>query len=405
MRIFRPMPLVWSVMILLSCLPAVQSAPVAPVVDGKSAIVVDSVTGKVLYEKNCHLRRPPASTTKLMTAILALEHGRLTERVVASKHACETQFCSLHLKPGEVLTFMDLMKGLLIRSANDSAVCIAEHVGGTEANFVAMMNKKARLIGARETHFVHPHGLYDPKHYSTAYDLAIMARYAVRFPEFNRIVKLRVAKISRSLNDKDIVLKNTARFIWKYPGADGIKTGYTKEAGRCFVGSATRGGWRVISVVLGSKEAGQDTAALMDYAFKFFKPIVFAKAGQTIRSVDVRGGTERSVRLVAKDGLGTVVRKDDQPRVTSTVTLDRVVVPIRKGQAFGVLHGFLNGREIGSTKLVAAESIERSLAASIWFWFSRVVLGLLLIIVGLLIYGTAAAKVARRRRRRLTKRS
>lgn len=390
--------------LLLAVSLAAGATPVPPEIAAKSAIVVDSVTGKVLYEKACHTRRPPASTTKMMTAILALEHGSLDEQVCASAHACQTPNSSLHLKPGELLTLRNLLYGLLLRSGNDAAVCVAEHIGGSEQGFVSRMNRRAIELGAKDTHFVNPHGLFKPNHYSTAYDLALIAREAVRYPEFNEIVKTRRTHIERSMNTKDAYLTNHARFLWKFEGADGIKTGYTREAGRCFVGSATREGWRPIAVILKSNEAGDDASTILTFIFKYYQGYYFARPGEVVTSLPVAGGIKEKVDLVPSDGLAVVLRKSPGKARTEIET-KKAIAPIEKGEKLGTATGYLNGKRIGSVDLVAAESVERTLAATAWVWTRSILLVCLLSLTVYISYGTAAAKASRRRRRSLAPRS
>lgn len=394
----------FAVLLLLALSSAANAVPTPPEIVAESAIVVDSMTGKVLYTKACRTKRPPASTTKMMTAILALENGNLDDQVRASDYACKTPNSSLHLKPGEILTLHNLLYGLLIRSGNDSAVCVAEHIAGSEQAFVAMMNLRAKEIGAKDTHFVNPHGLYNPKHYSTAYDLALIARHAIRYPEFNEIVRTRKAHIERSINTKDAYLKNSARFLWKFDGADGIKTGYTREAGRCFVGSATRDGWRPICVILKSNDAGTDAAAILSYAFKYYQGFYFAKPGEAVTSVHVSGGVTETVNLIPSDSLAVVIRKSKGNEARSEREIKKARAPIKKGEKLGTVTGYLNGERLGSVDLLAAESVDRTLAMTIWVWSRTFLLVGVIIVVGYISYGTTAAKAARRRRRGLTAR-
>jgi D-alanyl-D-alanine carboxypeptidase (penicillin-binding protein 5/6) len=388
--------------LLCSVSAAAGSGPTPPAVDGKSAILVDAVSGKVLCEKACRVRRPPASTTKIMTAILAIEHCKPGEVFQASARACETPHGNLHLKPGEQLDLDNMMRGMMLRSANDGAQCVAEHIAGSASEFARMMNAKAQELGAKNTHFVNPHGLYDPKHYSTAYDLAMIARYAIKLPRFNEVVRTKTARIERSINKKDVFVRNTARFLWRYEGADGIKTGYTREAGRCFVGSATRDGWRLIAVVLKSKDAGKDAAALLDYGFKYFKPVCYAKTTEPAKTLLVVGGVYRTIDLMPSRDLALVLRKSDNAEARTETDTRRAVAPIEKGEKLGTLTGYLNGEKVGVVDLVAAESVDRTLIATIWY-FARSALGIaVLLFAGILTYGTQTAKAARRRRRGLS---
>lgn len=336
-----------------------------------------------------------------MTAILALEHGNLDEVVTASTCASKTPFGSLHVKPGEKIVLSDLLYALLMRSANDAAVSIAEHIAGTEPKFVAMMNEKAKEIGAKDTHFVNPHGLHDATHYSTAYDLALIARYAAAMPEFNEIVGTKHHRISRSISTLDVTLKNTGRLLWKFDGADGIKTGYTKEAGHCFVGSATRNGWRLISVVLKSEKTMDDSTALLDHGFKNYKLVCFARKGIVATRLPVRGGVERSVDLVATKSLGKVVRSTARVETKYEIDGSRVTAPVHEGEQVCALIGYINGVELGSVPLIAASGVNRTLAFTLWVWTRTLLIVLALGLAAFLTYGTAVAEVARRRRRRI----
>lgn len=380
-----------------------SAAPEPPKINAKSAILVDALTGSIIYERNCHMKREPASTTKIMTAILALEHGKLDDKVTASRDACKTEFSSMHLKPGESLTLHDLMYGMLLRSANDAAVCAAEYVAGSESKFADMMNAKAVEIGAVDTHFVNPHGLHNLRHYTTAYDLALIARYAVQIPAFNEIVRTKGIRINRSINTKDVTIRNTARFLWKFSGADGIKTGHTKESGRCFVGSVTRGKWRLISVVLGSKDAGTDTSALMNYAFKYYKQIPFARTDTIVTTVPVKGGVAREVGLVPSRNLALITNRSKTSSPETKIDVGLVTAPVRKGEVIGTLTAFYESRNVGSANLLAADSVDRTLSASIWVWTRNTLIAGIFLITGLFTYGTAVAKATRRRRRRIAK--
>jgi len=389
---------IWPVLLcLLAVAPA--SALTPPTILGKSAVLMDSVTGKVLYEKHCHEKRPPASLTKVMTAILAMENASLNKTVCASPHASETEYGSLHLKPGEKLSLEDLLYGLLLRSANDAAVCVAENIAGSEQKFALLMNKKAKEIGANDTHFVNPHGLYDPQHYSTAYDLALISRYAIRYPEFNSIVSTKRTRIDRTIDSLDVSLKNTAGFLWHYEGADGIKTGYIKQSGHCFIGSATRGKWRLIAVVMNSRNPGHDVADLMDYGFKYFKPVVLAKANQVMGTAQVEGGKSKTVRIVTSDALGQVRRKELPAATKTNMQVNKIFAPINRGEKVGTLTGYVNGKSIGSVNLLADESVGRTFSAAFWHYARPPLLVLSLGILGYFSYGRAVAKITRRRRR------
>ena len=397
--------------VLITALPAVQalaidapaskSAPAAvcgqPVVNAPSAILMDADTGHVLYARNPHQRLPNASTTKIMTAILLIEHCKPTDKIKASKNASETQFTSLHLKPGETITVRDLLMGLMVRSANDAAVAAAEHLAGNTTEFANLMNRKAKRIGCTNTHFVTPSGLYDPGHYTCVYDLCLMAKYAFRYPIFNEAISTRKYFLeSRTLNREDLAVFTHSRFLRDYPGADGVKSGYTKQAGRCYVGSATRNGWRLVSAVLGSSNASVDTAALMDYGFATFETVDVLAANDKCADAKIDGAWHSTVPALAEKDLRIPVPKAGG-KVTTRVELLSVRAPIEKGAKLGKLVALVNGREMASVQLRAGEADGISFLRRAWIVMKWGGILAVCLIGGL--YGTAIAKDTRRRRR------
>jgi len=374
-----------------------RAAACEPKTGGLAAIVIDAETGQILYEKNSHLRRPPASTTKIMTAIVALEHGHLDDVVTISKKAAETPYSSLNFKPGERIKLRDLLYGMLLRSANDSCVAVAEHIAGSVEKFVEMMNEKAREMGCRDTHFVNPNGLHDPDHYSSAYDLALIARHAIHIPAFNEFIRTKKVKIDRSLNHEDTVVRNKSlRFLKHYLGADGIKTGYTKQAGHCFVGSATHEGWRLISVVLKSPDIAAETAALLDYGFHHFRPLFYACRNEPVQEVRVAGGKEPVKAVSVRDGFVVVPRKS-RPCLERQVEIRPVEAPVEAGQSLGDLYVLLDGQKIDTVPLVADRSVDRTLIASLWHWTRSWGLLIALTVVGVRVGGTLAKNSRTRR--------
>jgi D-alanyl-D-alanine carboxypeptidase (penicillin-binding protein 5/6) len=373
-------------------------ATASPNVGAPSAVLMDAVTGQVLWARNKDVKRPMASTTKIMTAILAIENLELTQPVVASKRASETPFTSLHLKPGEKVDVENLLRALLIRSANDTAVALAEKIGdGSVEKFAVMMNDKAREIGCENTHFVTPNGLYAPNHYTTAHDLALIARYATQYPEFNRIVAMRSSRIERSMNKQDIVVRTNAKFLKCYPGADGIKSGYIKQAGHCYVGSATKGGWRLISVVLKSPNSQADTTALMDYGFASFERVILQTPKSVVTEVPVSGGQSK-LPVVVVEPLQAVVRKGEPKPTTAVKIEEKINAPVRKGDKVGTMTAYIGDRAVSTVDLEAAEDVHQTVANIAWPWV-RTMLLVAMFSIGV-AGGRAAAKgpgVGRRR--------
>ena len=240
---------------------------VPPEVSASSALLIDGGSGRVILEKNPRARRPIASLTKLMTAVIVAERGRLEDWVRVSRRAAATPGVSLGLRPGQRVLLRDLLSAMLVRSANDAAVAAAEHLCGREEDFVREMNGKALSLGLLDTHFCNCHGLDHPRHYSTASDMARLSQYAMSLPFLADCVKNREVAIWLQGLHRPKTCRNSNRLLGSCLGADGIKTGYTEEAGRCLVGSASRGGHRLIAVLLNDKERWQDACELFEYGF------------------------------------------------------------------------------------------------------------------------------------------
>ena len=236
-----------------------------PAITAQAGVVVDGETGRVLYDLGAHQRRAPASTTKIMTALLAIEHGGLDDTVISDVDGSTMVGSSvMGLRPGLPITVRDLLYGLMLPSGNDAALVLAEHDDGSVAAFVDEMNRKAADLGLKDTHFANPHGLDAPEHYSSAYDLARLARVAMASPEFAQIVSTQWWHLAPP---SDYDLHNGNSLLATYRGADGVKIGWTEAAGWTLVASATRGGRRLFAVVLDSADRDADAAALLDWAF------------------------------------------------------------------------------------------------------------------------------------------
>jgi len=240
-----------------------------PIPQAESAIVVDGESGAVLYARNGHARLPQASTTKIMSSIVAIENGRLSDRVTvdvdSNKLYWQTESTVMGLMPGQTVSLETLLYGMMLSSGNDAAIAVAKHVAGSEARFVEMMNAKAKVMGLKDTQFRNPHGLDADGHYSSAYDLAIMARYGMQNPTFYSLAN------TRHWTGDGFDLWNLNKLLPVYSGADGVKPGFTDAAGRCLVGSAVRDNHRVIVTVLNSADTTGDSRALLDYAFDSFR--------------------------------------------------------------------------------------------------------------------------------------
>lgn len=238
-----------------------------PAITAHTAILMDAQTGEVLYERQSRKVSPPASTTKIMTAILALELSKGDEIVTVSEKAGAVGESSIYLNKGDKIKMSELIEGALVKSGNDACVAIAEQTAGTVDSFVELMNKKVLTIGGYNTHFVNPNGLPAKNHYSCAYDLAIMARYALQNDQFSELVKTKYASISFDEPPKIEQFKNTNKLLWSYPFTSGVKTGTTNEAGKCLVASANKENRKLICVVLNAPDRYGDSQKLFNWGF------------------------------------------------------------------------------------------------------------------------------------------
>jgi D-alanyl-D-alanine carboxypeptidase (penicillin-binding protein 5/6) len=236
-------------------------------VKAPAAIVIDAATGRVIWAKREHMRRPIASTTKIMTALVAMERLRPNDVVVVPKEATRVQPSKEWLRAGERVPAWKLYYGLLLSSANDTAVALAVAAGGTRERFLQLMNKKARALGLRHTRYRSASGLIDEGNYSTVHDLAALTRHALAVPRFRAIVATKAKRVWWRKPVREKVYENHNKLLWRYAGADGVKTGYTRAAGSCLVASATRHGIRLITVVLDSPDHYRDTIRLLNYGF------------------------------------------------------------------------------------------------------------------------------------------
>ena len=240
----------------------------------RAAVLMDAATGTILYQKDLDLRLPPASTTKVMTAILTLESGRkLTDTLTVSKTATRVPATKLYLRPGQTLTIEDLLYGIMLSSANDASMVLAEGIGGSVEHFAELMTKRANELGAANSHFANPHGLTAADHFSSARDLAVLFRYAMKNSTFREIVQTKISSVSSKTTVKNktvarrISVRNHNRLLWNFDGAIGGKTGYTNAAQKCFVGAVARNGYTLIVSILGARDQWGDTKRLLEYGF------------------------------------------------------------------------------------------------------------------------------------------
>ncbi len=390
-----------SILNLIALTPMVCAAPKPPNISAKSAIVIEASTGMILYEKNAETIRYPASTTKIMTLITALEHGNMDEVLSVSANASNTEGSSIYLEVGERLKMVDMLYGVMLHSGNDATVAVAEHISGSVEKFAQLMTKKAHSIGAVHTHFTNPSGLPDPKHYSTARDLAIITAYGYKNPLFRKIVGTQHNTIPWNNKGYDRDLYNENKLLWTYNGANGVKTGYTDDAGLCLVSGAVRNNIQVIAVVLDADQMWVDSKALLDFGFSKLRPVELFKQGAVLQTSRVANGKSSSVQLVAASELRVPVSDGgrEQFQVVPEVPAS-LEAPIAAGQKLGVARVLYKGAEITKIDLIAVENIEKE-----YFFYKVIGFVMLSIVIALVVDSRKnkkhrAAVYARREKRR-----
>lgn len=328
-------------------------------VSARYACVIDAMTGNILFEKNAHERHSMASTTKIMTALVALENASLSDMVKVSAKAAGTEGSSIYLKPNEEISLEDLLYGLMLASGNDAAVAIAEHVGGSVEAFAEMMTKKAENLGLKNTSFKNPNGLDADGHYTTAYDLAIITKSALENEKFREIVSTKTKNISNGNEAYMRTLSNHNKLLSLYNGCIGVKTGYTKKTGRCLVSAAERDGACVIAVTLNAPDDWNDHKNMLDYAFSSYskKPLIIRD--MVMKTIPVENGSSERLELLASDDFYvTLAAEDDISNISLQYkTPQKIKAPVKKGSAIGSITISHNEKLLGQVSLIAGIDI------------------------------------------------
>ena len=325
-------------------------------VSAQKAILLDANTGRVLYEKDADSRSLIASTTKIMTALVVCEHCNVLDRMKIPKEAVGIEGSSMYLQEGEVLSVQELLYGLMLRSGNDAAVALAIYCGGTVEGFAAMMNDKARQLGLDETRFENPHGLDSPNHYSTARDLAVLTAYAMNNPVFYQTVS------SKSVRVGNRSMQNHNKLLWRVEGADGVKTGYTKAAGRILVSSATRSGRRLICVTINDGNDWADHSALLEKGFSGYTVQQVIREGECLGCATVFSGTEEKVELLAGEDFSFPFSAQEQPQIILSGP-GFAYAPVIKGKTAGYAYVCIGDTPVGKIKLIYGKTVERTVQA------------------------------------------
>ncbi len=340
--------------------------PGGPRVTADAAVLIDARTGRVLWGRQADQARAPASTTKMMTALVALELGHLDDVVTVTPAAAATPGSSAGLRAGDRYTLDNLLRGLLLRSGNDAAVAIAVHIAGSVPAFAGLMNARARALGLQNTHFENPHGLTAPLHESSARDLALIARAGLGIPAFAALVDSAESEMrgyDAATREIRRELHNTNRLLMAYEWVDGVKTGTTSAAGNCLVASGTRNGMRLIAVVLHSDDRWGDAMRLLQWGFTHFTPYQGATDGQSMADVPVLDAENPRMRVSAlADGrLVAPVALDEYPYVRTGQRLPVAVrAPVRAGQVLGFAYVDVGTGRLAQVPLVAATAVPRA---------------------------------------------
>jgi D-alanyl-D-alanine carboxypeptidase (penicillin-binding protein 5/6) len=375
-------------------------APQPPAVSAVAAVLMDATTGTVLVDKAMHQRRPIASTTKIMTALLALESSNLDEMVTIGEDAVKVESPGLDFTPGERMVMSDLLAALLLKSSNSAAIAIADHISGSVPAFAKKMNERAASLGLKDTHLANPHGLSAPDHYSSAYDLAVMTREALNYDRFREIVAEKMTEIARPDRNAKEIITNHNKLLWRADYVDGVKTGWVRDSGHCLVASATKNGWQLISVVLDSGDTYSDALVLLNFGFANYQQKVFARQGDAVGRARVRLGRLSFVPAICQQTLAQVTGPGLPPAGRLQVSLKTAKAPVAQGEAVGEAQLSVDGQVVASSPLLAGEQVPRSrVIVAIW-WLVKLA-ALLLVAAAGIRTGAKLVKARRRRRRGL----
>lgn len=346
-------------------IPTTTSTPASPSLHAKYACVMDAGSGRILYGKDAGKKAAMASTTKIMTALLVLESGRTNETVTASSYAASMPKVHLGMRKGYQYRLKDLLYSLMLESHNDTAAAIAEHIAGSVEGFAKIMNDKAKKLGMTNTHFVTPNGLDAKEHYSTAADMCRLAAYAIQNKEFCSLVQTKTYQFSTIDGTHSYSLSNKDAFLSYYDGALGIKTGFTGNAGYCFVGAAKRGDVTLTSCVLAcgwppnKSFKWTDTSELMDYGLNYFSPIDLPVQDMTAVRIPVEDGTSAFVSCRQPDTVKTLTSRFETITVTYELP-ERLYAPVRADVPIGSVSFYINDKLYKKEEVFPSESIEKS---------------------------------------------
>lgn len=350
---------------IVEVLELVVDSPAALETTAESAVLMDYLSGEVLYSKEPHKELPMASVTKLMTLLLAVEaidQGKtsLNDKIVVSEHAASMGGSQVYLEPGEEMRVEDMLIAIAAGSANDGSVAMAEHIAGSEEAFVQMMNDRARQLGLKNTHFANPTGLPEENHYTSAYDMAVVLKENLKYPLFRKVSSI----YEYDLRGGEFKIWSTNKLLKWYEGTDAGKTGWTEEAKYCLTSSAVRDGMRLIVSVLGTAEPRshfRESIKIYNYGFARYQKVSLADAGTKVETLNVNKGKKEKLDLVTSTEVGFVVPKGQDDGYSTQINVPaEVTAPVKKGQEIGAYIVSKDGKEVTSVPLVASNEIEKA---------------------------------------------
>lgn len=343
-------------------------------VSGQYACLIEAATGRVVYEKNADQKYSMASTTKIMTALVAIEEQKLNDIVTVSKNASIQEGSCAYIAEGDKILMSDLLYGLMLNSGNDAAMAVAEHISGKPEAFAELMTKKAHELGAVNTQFKNPSGLDADGHYTTAKDLALIAREALKNPVFTQIVQTRTKQVPVQNTGRTLYFANHNKMLNLYQGAIGVKTGYTKATGRCLVSAAQRNGVTLIAVTLNAPDDWNDHIRMLDYGFEQFEPRALLTQGQVLKTVSLDGNR---YEFAAKENFSVPMKKNDAVNAEIVLhMIENIKAPVNAGEKVGYAEILCGGASIGKVDIISVNDILQTaplrMKASFFDHFSKV---------------------------------
>ncbi len=352
-------------------------------IDARAAVLMDPLSGKVLFEQNKDQRWPPASVTKVMTMLLimeAIDSGRVkwSDSIRTSALAAGMGGSQVYLKEGEEFSLAEMFKTIAVVSANDASTAVAEYLYGSDRDFIEAMNKKAKALGLKNTHFVNETGLPDPNHYSSAYDLALISKELLKYPEVLKYTSIWMD----TFRNGEFQLRNTNELIRVYRGTDGLKTGHTEEAKYCLAATAKKGNLRLLSVILGAVSDGKriaETRRLLDYGFRNYQWELIKKADQELGKVYLNGARPEMTPVELKENFGVLVERGREKLVETELTpIANLEYPIKAGGKIGLLKAIYHGEVLAETPVYTTVEVKKvNFLVRGWRWFRDLLRGFL----------------------------